>query len=98
MKLNKKWKTITRVCMVTVMIFSLCACGNVSETNNDIKETSLPKDSDFAETEIKENSNSSSEPMSDDNQQEDDKTGMEKSGNTELEENNDTEQEKNSNT
>ena len=97
-RINKRWKSIPIMCMAMVMAFSLCACGNVSETNNDIKETSLPKDSDIAETEIKENSNSSSEPMSDDNQQEGDKTGMEKSDNTELEEDNDTEQEKNSNT
>lgn len=54
MKTSKRWKVITIICMVTVMMLSLPACGNVSETNSNNKENSLEKDSDIAETEVKE--------------------------------------------
>lgn len=98
MKTSKRWKVITIICMVTVMMLSPPACGNVSETNSNNKENLLEKDSEIVETEVRENSNPSQEPLPDDNRQDDGEEELEKSDNAEPEENNDTELEENDNT
>lgn len=98
MKINKRWKDITIICMVTVMMLSLSACGNVSETSRNNKENMLEKNSDISETEIKENSNLSQEPLPDDNQQDSGEEELEKSDNAESQKNNDTELEESDNT
>lgn len=85
MKTSKKWKVITIIYIVTVMMLSLPACGNVSETNSNNKENLLEKDSDIAETEVKENSNLSQEPLPDDNRQDGGKEELEKGDNAEPE-------------
>ena len=97
MKTSKRWKVITIICMVTVMIFLLYACGNVSETNSNNKENLLEKDSDIAETEVKENNNLSQEPLPDDNRQDGGGEELEKSDNEEPEENNNSNQGKTEN-
>ncbi len=61
--MSKRWKVITIICMVTVMMFLLYACGNVSETNSNNKENLLEKDSDIAETEVKEIENKENDKM-----------------------------------
>lgn len=97
MRTNKRWKSITIMCMAIVMIFSIYACGNASKTIKNEEDNTLQKDSDITETDSNEDSNLVQDSMTYEHQKDNDKKELEKSNNTKSGENDTAKSEENGN-